>query len=86
MKLRFEKCKWGVSELKYLGYIVSVYGIKPDPSKIEAITKYPQPQTLQELQRFLGMCVYFLKNVSRFAEIAAPLYDLMSGKPVCKLD
>jgi len=31
------KCEFGVSEVEYLGHVVSKSGVKPDPGKIEAV-------------------------------------------------
>ncbi|XP_033218483.1 uncharacterized protein LOC117173944 [Belonocnema kinseyi] len=39
------KCVSGVSTVKFLGFDVSEHGIKPLPEKVEAILKYPQPNT-----------------------------------------
>jgi hypothetical protein len=37
--------------------------VKPDPRKIEAITKMPIPTSQVELQRFLGMVNYLGKFI-----------------------
>ncbi|MCO5611534.1 hypothetical protein L7F22_065787 [Adiantum nelumboides] len=34
LKLQFKKCRWGSTELKFLGFIISSEGIQMDPSKI----------------------------------------------------
>lgn len=38
LRLNKAKCVLGVTELKFLGHIISVDGIQPDPGKIKAIT------------------------------------------------
>ena len=37
MTLKKEKCQFGMTEVKFLGHLVSVQGIKPDPDKVTAI-------------------------------------------------
>ena len=36
-KLKLEKCEFAKKQLKYLGFIVGEFGIKPDPEKVRAI-------------------------------------------------
>ncbi|XP_060729294.1 uncharacterized protein LOC132847773 [Tachysurus vachellii] len=38
-----------------LGYVISTEGVAMDDSKIQAVVNWPQPQTIKELQRFLGL-------------------------------
>jgi len=51
--LNGEKCVLGVSEVEYLGHVVSARGIRPLPSCMQALEKFPQPTTVQQLQSFL---------------------------------
>lgn len=44
-------CTFGVTEGKFLGYLVSPEGIKPHPEKTEAITNMRPPKNLKEVQR-----------------------------------
>ena len=45
--LNGEKCVLGVSEVEYLGHVVSASGIRPMPDRVQAIQKYPRPGTVQ---------------------------------------
>lgn len=51
IKLKPEKCTFGVLEGKFLGYLISKEGIKPHHEKVEAITNMKPPKTLKELQK-----------------------------------
>lgn len=44
LKLNAIKC-FLRPEVVYLGHLITANGIKPDPSKYEAISKYPIPKT-----------------------------------------
>lgn len=57
--LNIEKCIFGVEKINFLGYEVSSSGIKPTQERIETISKYPQPKTIIELRRFLGMLNFY---------------------------
>ncbi|GJT86359.1 putative reverse transcriptase domain-containing protein [Tanacetum coccineum] len=43
---KFSKCEFWLQQVAFLGHIVSADGIIMDPSKVEAITKWPRPTTL----------------------------------------
>ena len=47
------KLRYKVSEVKYMGNIVSESGLKPDAEKVRAIIEIPSRQSKEELQRFL---------------------------------
>ena len=82
MELKLEKCSFLYTEIKFLGYVVSAEGIRPSKKGLEAIEGFPEPQTVLQLQRFLGLCQYFRKYVEGFAVIAKPLYDLLKKDTV----
>ncbi|GJW95705.1 retrotransposon protein, putative, ty3-gypsy subclass [Tanacetum coccineum] len=53
------------------------YGIIMDPSKVEAITKWPRPTTVTEVRSFLGLAGYYRRFVEGFSRLALPLTQLM---------
>ncbi|GJW05950.1 retrotransposon protein, putative, ty3-gypsy subclass [Tanacetum coccineum] len=48
-----------------------------DPSKVEAITKWPRPTTVTEVRSFLGLAGYYRCFVEGFSRLALPLTQLM---------
>ena len=79
LRLKLSKCKFFKKRVEYLGHIISENGIKTNPKKIEAIVKWPQPQTVTQMHSFLGFCNYYRKFIHRYAQIAKPLCKLISG-------
>ena len=75
-KLNRGKCQFGQKELPDLGHILTTKGIQPDPAKIEAIHRFPQPKTKADVSRLLGMVAYLAKFCPDLAEIAKPLRHL----------
>ncbi len=45
LQLNKGKCKIGLAEIPYIGHLLSEQGVKPDPSKVDAIVNMPSPQT-----------------------------------------
>jgi hypothetical protein len=45
--------------MEYLGYILTRYGIKPQPNKVQAMLALALPRIVKELCRFLGMVQYY---------------------------
>ena len=69
------KCQFGKTEINFLGHTVTKDGIKPLPEKVDAITAYPEPDTIDELRRFLGMVNYYHRFIPNAAHIMKPLYQ-----------
>ena len=49
MKLNPNKCAFGVSSRKFLGFIVSQRGIEANPEKVQAILDMASPKTVKEV-------------------------------------
>ncbi|GJR62638.1 reverse transcriptase [Tanacetum coccineum] len=74
---KFSKCEFWLQQVAFLGHIVSADGIIMDPSKVEAITKWPRPTTVTEVRSFLGLAGYYRRFVEGFSRLALPLTQLM---------
>ena len=82
LKLNKKKCTFRMTEITFLGHLISADGIKPDPRKIEAILKMPTPTSKTELQRFLGMINYLGKFLPNLSKETAPLRQLLEKDPL----
>ena len=74
--VQLSKCEFAVTEVEYLGHIVTNKGIRPDPKKISAIKDYPSPTSVRDVRAFLGLVGYYRRFIKDFAEIAKPLTEL----------
>ena len=75
------KCEFGKLTVNFLGHVISESGCSPLLEKVSAIQDFPQPETIQQLQEFLGTCNFYRKFVPSFATIALPLTRALAGKP-----
>uniref|UniRef100_A0A2N9IKM3 Uncharacterized protein n=1 Tax=Fagus sylvatica TaxID=28930 RepID=A0A2N9IKM3_FAGSY len=73
MKLNPEKCAFGVSSGKFLGFMVSQRGIEANPDKIKAILEMSPPTTVKEVQSLTGKAAALNRFVSRSTDKVPPL-------------
>ncbi|GKE90158.1 putative reverse transcriptase domain-containing protein, partial [Tanacetum coccineum] len=66
---KFSKCKIWLQQVAILGHIVSANDIIIDPSKVEAITKWPRPTTVTELMRKGEKFVWMDERQESFEEL-----------------
>ena len=78
--LNYDKCVFGVTEIKFLGHIINESGIRIDPGRIEAIKKMDRPENISELRSLLGSVNYLGRFIPNLASKAHPLNELLSGK------
>ena len=44
LKLNSNKLKLKTDQVEYIGHVLTPDGLKPDPGKVEVISKFPPPQ------------------------------------------
>lgn len=76
--LKKTKCLFAQKQVEYLGHIVSGKGVEPEPSKVEAMVKWPTPTSAKELRSFLGLTGFYRKFIKNYAMLAAPLTSLFT--------
>lgn len=75
-----EKCHFGCSRVKYLGFWITPKGLEVDQEKVSSIQKIPPPTNVKEVQSFLQTCSWFRRYIQNFAEKSKPLSDLTKKK------
>src|SRR5438105_2351546 len=76
-KLNPEKCVFGVSSGKLLGFIVSYRGIEANPKKLKDIFKMNSPTALKDVQKLAGCMAALSRFISLLGEWAMPFYKLL---------
>ncbi len=77
LKLNPEKCHFRVTEVSYVGHLLTDQGVKPDPAKTAAVHLISPSEDKHSLQRFLGMTNYLAKFIPDYSEAMAPLRMLL---------
>lgn len=86
LQFRLDKCYFAQTEIKYLGYCISIHGIRPSDENIESVLSYPVPRNVRDVHRFVGLASYFRRFIPSFSLVAKPLYDLIKKNAVFKFN
>ena len=77
IKARPTKCLLGASRMEFLGHQVGGDVIIPSRDNLEKVRNTPRPTTKKQVRSFLGLVGYYRDHIPAFAEISAPLTDLL---------
>jgi hypothetical protein len=76
-KLNPDKCVFGVSAGKLLGFLVLYRGIEANPEKIKAIKAMRPLARIKDVQKLTGSLATLSRFISRLAERALPFFKLL---------
>ncbi|GFS50945.1 retrovirus-related Pol polyprotein from transposon 297 [Trichonephila clavipes] len=79
LKLNISKCVFGVTELIFLGHLITPDGIKPWPDKVQAVLDYKQPETVGSLRKVLGLLNFYRRFLPKAAEQQYLLSEYLKG-------
>ena len=72
-----DKIQLNQTEVNYLGHIVSAEGLKPDPSKVQAISDMPNPTDKAGIQRLMGTLNFLRSYIPKMSTLTEPLRCLL---------
>ena len=73
---KFSKYEFWLTEVKFLGHIVSVSGVSVDPEKVEAVMSWERPKSVFEIHSFLGLVGYDKRFIEDFSRLAVSMTRL----------
>ena len=77
LKLKKSKCQFLKKSMDYLVHQIDATGIHPLPGKVQAIQDAPAPQSVKELESYLGLISYYSKFLPNLSATLYPLYRLL---------
>ena len=75
--IRLDKCNFLKEQILFLGFSMSIDGIKLDPSHIKIIEEFKAPKNQPLLQQFLGFCNHYRRFVLMHSECINPFRELL---------
>ena len=80
LTLNPEKCSFGEMQIKFWGMLIDKDGVRPDPSKVEALDHISPPTSKEELISFLCMMQSNSEFIANFSKKSAVLHELSKSK------
>jgi hypothetical protein len=75
--VKFSKCEFWITEVAFLGRVISTGGVSVDPGKVKDVLNWMPPTTASEIQSFLRLEGYYCRFIKDFSKIAKPMTKLL---------
>jgi hypothetical protein len=75
--LKLSKCSLFQDKVEFCGHDLSTEGISISPNKVKAIQSRPIMSSRKDVEKYLGVMVYFQDFIKDYAKITLPLSDLL---------
>ena len=73
---KFSKCEFWNEQVMFLGHVISKDGLAVDPTKVEVVVNWKQPENPTEIRSFLRLAGYYRRFIKDFSRLAGPLTRL----------
>ena len=73
---KFSKCEFWLTEVRFLGHVVSASGVSVDLKKVEAVMSWERPKSVFEIRSFLRLVGYYRRFIEDFSLLATPMTRL----------
>ena len=77
--INLAKCRFSQITIDFLRHRVIKDGVTPFPSRLAAITSFPQPLTTKSLQEFLGIVNFYHQVNPHAAQFMQPVNEALKG-------
>ena len=65
-----EKCMWKARKIGFLGVIIGPNRIEMEVEKVDRVLSWPQPKSVKDVRKFLGLVNYYRRFIKDFAQVA----------------
>ena len=76
LTLNKDKCVFHLSNLEFMGHVLSNHGIGPAEDKVKAIQMAREPQNVGEVRSWLGLVNFVARYIPDLATVSEPLRQL----------
>ncbi len=76
-----KKCRFYKDEVRFLGCVVSAQGIKMEEERIKTVKIWLEPQSVRDIQVFIGFANFYRRFIKNFSRIATPLTSMPKTTP-----
>ena len=77
LTINISKCLFGAAQIKFLGFVVGAGEVSSDPSKLEAVSKFPKPKNKKDMRSFPGLVQFCHRFVPKLSIMCAPLFNTL---------
>ena len=74
------KCDFWLTEVGFLGHVVTASGVSVDPEKVEAVMSWERPMSVFEICCFLGLAGYYRRIIEDFSRLTTPMTRLTQNE------
>ena len=71
------KCEFHKDSIEYLGFIISIDGLRMAQDKVQIILDWPEPRRVKDIQSFLGFSNFYRRFIFGYSDIVIPLIRLI---------
>jgi hypothetical protein len=72
---------WSTSQVNFLRYVISKEGIEMAEDKVQCIQDWQRPNSIRDMQSFIGFANIYWRFIEGFSKIAKPLSDSTNESP-----
>ena len=73
---KFRKYEFWLTEVKFLGHVMSASSMSVDLEEIKAIMSWERPKSVFEIRSFLGLAGYYRRFIEDFSRLATSMTRL----------
>ena len=77
LTIKLSKCFFACPEIEFLGHMVDFGTVSPKQLKVMDLLNTTRPEGKRQLQSWFGLSGYYQRYIPKYAELSAPLTDLL---------